>query len=128
MRTLMAILFLTTASLGTAANAHALCTETPGSSSGHKFDHEHDHANQDLGSSASTHSHKNIKKSQVKTDFDGSANMITVCHGNAGCPGCVLAAGASIRSTNGIAIAFRHSAIEGNSTDPDSSLRPPKFS
>lgn len=124
-RLLMAILFLTTASFGTVANAHGLCEGTPGALADDESSHRHDHA----APSPAAHAHQDVTNSQEKLAFDGGAdNVVTVCHGNAGCPGCTLSSGASLPSNEATTIAFRHTAIEGNSTEPDSSLRPPKFS
>lgn len=124
-RLLMAILFLTTALFGTVANANATCEGEPGSLAGDDGGHGHDHS----APSAAAHAHQDITKSDEKLAFDGGTdNVVTACHANAGCPGCVLSFGASLPSNKVTTIAFRHMVIEGKSTEPDSSLRPPKFS
>ncbi|MBL8710955.1 MAG: hypothetical protein JNL25_17305 [Rhodospirillaceae bacterium] len=119
----MAIMFLATASIGTVENAYALCADAMGMQGGHEDGHQHD------DTAGTEKIHQAISKAQEEPGFDGEAgDLITVCHGSTGCPGCVLTSGTFLSSVRTETIAFRHTAVEGSSTDPDGCLRPPKYS
>nr|WP_298687614.1 hypothetical protein [uncultured Dongia sp.] len=124
-RLIVATLFLTTATFGAVTNAHAICDESSSYQQQPGHNHQHPDGNADLDTPMDM-SEKDDKLSLA----DGVlGNVATVCHsGSVGCPGCVTPSDQALHAPTASTLAFRHASESGESADPSSNLRPPKFS
>jgi hypothetical protein len=118
-RLALAILFLTATTISVVADAHAACELDTGVSD--QADHSHP-------APTSSHHHSEEPTADEGGAVDDAAAAGVTCHGTAGCPGCVSASGPTLPSPSATLIVFRPTAESGQSAEPDSQLRPPKFS
>ena len=118
-RLALAVLFVASTTLSVVASAHAACEENTGIDSSQAA---HNHT------PTAAASHHDESGGDDGGSMDDSSRAGTTCHGNAGCPGCVPVTAPALPLLSVTAIAFRPAAESGQSAEPDTRLRPPKFS